>query len=86
VPPPSGHDCGRLARLRALASAPPAARRGERNFRKGIGMPGEPEEAETAPAAGTPAAAPEQDDAPPGAGHGFAAKVPAADGLPARDR
>jgi hypothetical protein len=57
-------------------------------FRDGGGTPGEPETAETAPATADPpaAAAPGQDETPPGAGNGSAAQASAADALPAHDR
>lgn len=87
VPVPSGHDCGRLAGPRgSRISARWGAARWE--FRRnGSGTPGEPETAETEPpAGGTPAAAPDHGEASPGAGNGSAARVQAADGLPARDR
>lgn len=75
----------RTAASSRISAAGGAARR--KLFRDGRGTPGEPQTAETAPVtAGTPAAAPEQDEAPPGDGDGSAAQVPAADALPAHDR
>jgi hypothetical protein len=77
----------RTAAISCISAAGSAARR--KLFREGRGAAGEPETAETTSATvGTPAAAaPEQDEAPPGdTGNGSAAPAPAADALPPHDR
>jgi len=80
----------RLLQARAAAGSrisPAGGAAWRKLFRDGGGTPGEPETAETAPAtAGPSAAAPEQDETPPGAGNGSAAQASAADALLAHDR